>query len=87
MTKRDKNEKKWAAEQGYLASIKVDDLVRPVDPRTVEKQKHDTQKGFLHEQFKEKAKAQKEGDGKFFGMTDEEILLNQEYFRKMGLMS
>ena len=30
--------------------------------------------------MKQKEKAKKEGDGKFFGMSDEEILLNKDVF-------
>ena len=81
------HEKRSKEEQGYLASVKVDDLVRPRDPRKVVQEKCDKQKGFLNDQVQQKREAEKAGDGMFFGMTDEEILMNREHFKQMGLLS
>ena len=47
LTIRDKHDMKCARETGYLASIKVDDLVRPTDPRAVQCEKNATQSKFL----------------------------------------
>ena len=49
MTKQDKHAQKCAQETGYLASIKVNDLVKPVDPRKVQVEKNATQNQFLIE--------------------------------------
>lgn len=49
MTKQDKHAQKCAQETGYLASIKVNDLVKPVDPRKVQVEKNATQNKFLIE--------------------------------------
>ena len=87
LTRRDRHEQKSKAEHGYLASVKVDDLVRPVDPRRITQEKCAQMKGYLVEQMQAKQRAEKQGDGKFFGMTDEEILMNQDLFRQMGLLS
>ena len=54
LTKRDRHEQKCAKETGYLASIKVDDLVRPVDPRAVQCEKNATQSKFLIDQMEQR---------------------------------
>ena len=68
----------------YYASIKIPDVVNEVDLDKVRLQKNEQQKGYLDGQKKE-SKEVHEG-GQFFGMTDQEILMNQEVFRKMGLI-
>ena len=87
MTLREKHGLDSARDTGYLASIKVDECVRYEDPRQVQQKKYKTMPGFLSSQVENSSKREtKEDNGKFFGMSDEEILLNQSTFRQMGLL-
>ena len=70
----------------FFASVKLQDLVDPKDPCDVKNGKAKQMKDYLQDQIKEKTQKKKDGDGKFFGMTDAEILLNKETFIQMGLI-
>ena len=80
--KRDENVRDGA----FYASVTLQDLVNHKDPTLIKNLKAQTMNGFLSEQLQQRKQTKKEGDGKFFGMTDEEILLNKETFVQMGLI-
>ena len=61
-------------------------MTHPKDPEFEKFKLKTTVNGFLSEQMKQKEKKKEEGDGKFFGMSDEEILLNKDVFAQMGLI-
>ena len=66
--------------------MKLQDLVAPVDHVAKKHQEINLTKGALSQQVKEKDVHHKTDGGKFFGMTDEEILLHQDVFKQMGLL-
>ena len=55
-------------------------MVAPREPNEVKNEKIQAIKMYLTDQMKERKQAKKDGDGKFFGMTDEEILMNKDVF-------
>ena len=52
----------------------------PRDDQEEKTKKTNTQRGLLKEQTAQLKQAKEDGNGKFFGMTDEEILLNKDVF-------
>ena len=83
---REKKRTEFIAEQGYFTSVRIPDITDPKDPEKQKQDKMAVMKKHLQQQVDEKEKFKREGEGQFFGMTDEEILLNQHTFRTMGLL-
>ena len=79
-TQKSKRDDRVTTESGFYASVRIPDMTHPKDPEFEKSKLRTTVNGFLSEQVKQKEKAQKEGNGKFFGMSDEEILLNKDVF-------
>ena len=69
-----------ATESGFYASVRIPDMTHPKDPEIEKSKLRTTVNGFLTEQVRQKEQNKKDGDGKFFGMSDEEILLNKDVF-------
>ena len=71
----------------YYTSIKLPDTVTGYEPLLEEKKKLTKElPKALKEQIKHKKVQKQEQANKFFGMTDEEILMNKDTFIKMGLL-
>ena len=83
---REKRNKINKEEANYLASVKIPDMVAPVDAVAEKRRQASAMKGFLQEQMQTKKQAMRTQEGKFFGLTDEEILLNKDIFKQMGLI-
>ena len=74
-----------AEDVNFVASVRMPDTMQPIRDLTAEKvQLAQTVKGQLQEQVAENKKKEKES--KFFGMSDEEILMNKEVFAQMGVL-
>ena len=74
-----------AEDVNFIASVRMPDTMQPVRDLTAEKvQLAQTVKGQLQEQVADNKKKEKES--KFFGMSDEEILMNKEVFAQMGII-
>lgn len=81
---REKRTQLIKQEAHFFASVKIDDLVRHKDPTMVKKEKMLRMQNDLDKQVQ--IKASMDSEGRFFGMTNEEILLNKDTFIKMGLL-
>ena len=71
----------------YYTSVKLPDTVNGFEPQNEQKKRltKDLTK-VLKEQMQHKKVQKKEEEKKFFGMTDEEILMNKDVFKQMGLL-
>ena len=63
-----------------MTTVRIQDIVNPIDENEEKIKKANITKGLLKEQTAIRKQAQEDGNGKFFGMTDEEILLNKDVF-------
>ena len=71
---KERKQAQFAEEAGYYASVRIPDIAQPKNEEEERRKQAIYVKGFLHEQIEQKKRAKKDGEGKFFGMTDEEIL-------------
>ena len=69
-----------------LSTVPIQDIVDPIDDNEEKIKKANITKELLKEQTAVRQQAREDGNGKFFGMTDEEILLNKDLFTQMGLI-
>ena len=63
-----------------LTTVPIQDIVNPIDDNEEKIKKANITKDLLKEQTTIRKQAKEDGNGKFFGMTDEEILLNKDVF-------
>ena len=64
----------------FLTTVRIQDIVNPIDDNEEKIKKANITKNLLKEQTTIRKQAKEDGNGKFFGMTDEEILLNKDLF-------
>ena len=84
---REKKEIAVKNDGNYYTSVKLPDTVTGFEPQLEEKKKLTKElPKVLKEQMNHKKVQKKEETNKFFGMTDEEILMNKDTFIKMGLL-
>ena len=63
-----------------MTTVRIQDIVNPIDDNEEKIKKANITKNLLKEQTTIRKQAKEDGNGKFFGMTDEEILLNKDLF-------
>ena len=70
----------------FLTTVRIQDIADPKDDYEERMKKANITRDLLKEQTAHRKQAKEDGNGKFFGMTDEEILLNKDVFIQMGLI-
>ena len=64
----------------FLTTVRIQDIADPIDDNEEKIKKAKITRDLLQEQTAIMKQAKEDGNGKFFGMTDEEILLNKDLF-------
>ena len=63
-----------------MTTVCIQDIADPKDDNEEKMKKANITRDLLKEQTAQRKQAKEDGNGKFFGMTDEEILLNKDLF-------